>query len=62
MPALISGILCNWVVCVTVWITYAAKDVAGKVLTGFMGIFLFVCTGFEHCVANMAYLFGAFFY
>ncbi len=61
MPALISGILCNWVVCVTVWITYAAKDVAGKVLTGFMGIFLFVCTGFEHCVANMAYLFGAFF-
>lgn len=61
MPALISGILCNWVVCVTVWITYAAKDVAGKVLTGFMGVFLFVCTGFEHCVANMAYLFGAFF-
>lgn len=61
MPALISGILCNWVVCVTVWMTYAAKDVAGKVLTGFMGVFLFVCTGFEHCVANMAYLFGAFF-
>ena len=61
MPALISGILCNWVVCVTVWITYASKDVAGKVLAGFMGIFLFVCTGFEHCVANMAYLFGAFF-
>lgn len=61
MPALISGILCNWVVCVTVWITYASKDVAGKVLAGFMGIFLFVCTGFEHCVANMAYLFGALF-
>lgn len=61
MPALISGILCNWVVCVTVWITYASKDVAGKILAGFMGIFLFVCTGFEHCVANMAYLFGALF-
>ena len=61
IPALISGILCNWVVCVTVWITYASKDVAGKVLAGFMGIFLFVCTGFEHCVANMAYLFGALF-
>lgn len=61
MPALISGILCNWVVCVTVWITYASKDVAGKVLTGFIGIFLFVCTGFEHCVANMGYLFAAFF-
>lgn len=61
MPALISGILCNWIVCVTVWMTYAAKDISGKVSSGFIGIFLFVCTGFEHCVANMAYLFGAFF-
>lgn len=56
-----SGILCNWIVCATVWITYAAKDVAGKILAGFFGIFLFVCTGFEHSVANMAYLFSSFF-
>ncbi|MEG1310443.1 MAG: formate/nitrite transporter family protein [Romboutsia sp.] len=61
MPALISGILCNWVVCATVWITYASKDVTGKVLTGFMGVFLFVCTGFEHSVANMGYLFAGLF-
>lgn len=56
-----SGILCNWIVCATVWITYAAKDVTGKILAGFFGIFLFVCTGFEHSVANMAYLFSSFF-
>jgi formate/nitrite transporter len=56
-----SGTLCNWIVCVTVWMTYGAKDVAGKVLSGFMGIFLFVCTGFEHSVANMGYLFAALF-
>lgn len=59
--ALVSGILCNWIVCATVWMTYAAKDVAGKLLAGFFGIFLFVCAGFEHSVANMAYLFGGFF-
>lgn len=59
--AFVSGILCNWIVCATVWMTYGAKDVTGKVLSGFMGIFLFVCTGFEHVVANMAYLFGGFF-
>ncbi len=61
VAAIASGILCNWIVCATVWMTYAAKDVTGKVLTGFFGIFLFVCTGFEHSVANMAYLFAGLF-
>lgn len=59
--AIASGILCNWIVCATVWMTYAAKDVTGKVFTGFFGVFLFVCTGFEHSVANMAYLFAGLF-
>jgi len=59
--AIVSGMLCNWIVCATVWMTYGAKDVTGKVLSGFMGIFLFVCTGFEHSVANMGYLFAGLF-
>ena len=61
VAAIASGILCNWIVCATVWMTYGAKDVPGKILTGFFGIFLFVCTGFEHSVANMAYLFAGLF-
>lgn len=61
LSAMISGILCNWIVCVTVWMTYGAKDISGKVLTGFIGIFLFVCAGFEHSVANMGYLFAGLF-
>lgn len=61
VAAIASGILCNWIVCATVWMTYAAKDVAGKLLAGFFGIFLFVCAGFEHSVANMGYLFAGFF-
>lgn len=59
--AVASGVLCNWLVCAVVWMTYAAKDVASKVLAGFFGIFLFVCTGFEHSVANMGYLFSGLF-
>lgn len=59
--AIASGILCNWIVCATVWMTYAAKDVTGKIFAGFFGVFLFVCTGFEHSVANMAYLFAGLF-
>lgn len=57
-PAFASGILCNVLVCATVWASYGAKDAIGKLSVGWLGIFLFVCTGFEHCVANMAYLFG----
>lgn len=61
VQAIASGILCNWIVCATVWMTYGAKDITGKILTGFFGVFLFVCTGFEHSVANMAYLFAGLF-
>ena len=54
-PAIASGILCNIIVCLSVWGTYAAKDITGKVLMGFFPIFAFIIAGFEHCVANMYY-------
>lgn len=54
-PAIASGILCNIIVCLSVWGTYAAKDVTGKVLMSFFPIFAFIISGFEHCVANMYY-------
>lgn len=53
--AIASGILCNIIVCLCVWATYAAKDVSGKVLVSFSAILAFVIGGFEHCVANMYY-------
>lgn len=53
--ALASGILCNFIVCLSVWGTYAAKDVTGKVLMSFFPIMAFVISGFEHSVANMYY-------
>ncbi len=55
-PALASGILCNIIVCSSVWGAYAAKDVTGKLFMVFFPILTFIIAGFEHCVANMYYL------
>lgn len=54
--ALLRGVLCNLLVCLAVWMSMAAKDVAGKVAGLFFPVFLFVLCGFEHCVANMYYI------
>ncbi len=54
--AFLKGICCNFLVCIAVWISFAAKDVVGKFWGLFMPIMLFVLCGFEHCVANMYYI------
>ncbi len=54
--ALISGILCNILVCAAIILAGAAKDVTGKLIAIFFVIMLFVTEGFEHCVANMYYI------
>ena len=54
--AFLKGICCNFLVCIAVWISFAAKDVTGKFWGLFMPIMLFVLCGFEHCVANMYYI------
>lgn len=54
--AAISGVLCNILVCAAVMIAMCARDIAGKLLSSFFVIFLFVTEGFEHCVANMYYI------
>lgn len=50
------GVLCNIVVSIAVWMSYAAKDIVGKVAVSFFAIWLFVASGYEHTVANMYYL------
>ena len=51
--AFFGGILCNVLVCLAVWLCFAAHDVAGKVLAIILPISGFVALGFEHSVANM---------
>jgi formate transporter len=51
--ALVRGILCNILVCLAVWLSFAARDVPGKILAVVFPITAFVALGFEHSVANM---------
>jgi formate/nitrite transporter len=51
-----KGILCNLMVCLAVWLAYAGRSVADKIISMLLPIGLFVAAGFEHCVANMYFL------
>jgi len=53
VEAFFRGILCNTLVCLAVWMCFAAHTVAGKVLAIIFPITAFVALGFEHSVANM---------
>jgi len=55
-PAFVRAILCNWLVCLAVFMATAARDVAGKMLACYMPIMAFVASGFEHNVANMYFI------
>jgi formate/nitrite transporter len=54
--AFLLGVFCNWLVCLAVWMAFATKSMAGKLLAIFFPIMLFVTSGFEHSVANMYYI------
>lgn len=51
--AFFRGVLCNVLVCLAIWLTFAARDVTGKILAIILPISAFVALGFEHSVANM---------
>lgn len=54
--AFIKGILCNFLVCLAVWISFGASELSGKIIASYLPVFLFVLCGFEHCVANMYFI------
>ncbi|MDD4801781.1 MAG: formate/nitrite transporter family protein [Syntrophomonas sp.] len=54
--AFMRGICCNWLVCLAVWMAFAAKDIVGKIFAIFFPIMGFVSSGFEHSVANMFFI------
>lgn len=56
IKAFSMGILCNWIVCLAVWMAFAAKDITGKIWAIFFPIWLFIASGFEHSIANMYYI------
>lgn len=55
LQAFVRGLLCNALVCLAVWLCFAAHSVSGKILAIVFPITAFVALGFEHSIAN-AYL------
>ena len=51
--ALMRGALCNALVCLAIWLSFAARTAAGKVLAILWPISAFVLLGLEHSIANM---------
>ncbi|MEL1250811.1 formate/nitrite transporter family protein [Aurantiacibacter gilvus] len=51
--AFFRGVLCNVLVCLAVWMCFAAHSVSGKMAVIVFPITAFVALGFEHSVANM---------
>lgn len=51
-----KAIACNWIVCLAIWLSVAAKQVSGKMFGIWFPIMAFVALGFEHSVANMFFI------
>jgi formate/nitrite transporter len=56
VQGLVRGILCNWLVCLAVWMATASKDIIGKLFAVFFPVMAFVASGFEHSIANMFFI------
>ena len=56
MEAFWRAVGCNWLVCLAVYASYAAKEVAGKIIALWFPTMAFVAMGMEHCIANMFFI------
>lgn len=56
LAALISGILCNILVCLAIWLCYSARTTTDKILSVLFPVSAFVALGFEHSIANMYFM------
>ena len=52
----LRGILCNWLVCLAVWMAMRTTNEAAKIMLIFWCLFAFVGSGFEHSIANQSVL------
>jgi len=52
----IRGILCNWLVCLAVWMSARTTNEVAKIFLIFWCLFAFVGSGFEHSIANQSIL------
>jgi len=53
IEAFVRGALCNALVCLAIWLSFAARTATGKILAILWPISAFVLLGLEHSIANM---------
>ncbi|CAM9578311.1 unnamed protein product [Ectocarpus sp. 4 AP-2014] len=53
LPTFLKGIVCNWMVCMAVWVAAGATSLTEKYLAMILPVSAFVAFGAEHSVANM---------
>ena len=56
VQAFASGMLCNILVCLAIWLCYSCRSVTDKILAILLPITGFVAMGFEHSIANMYFI------
>ena len=50
---LARAILCNWLVCLALWMSGRTNNDTAKAIVIFWSLYAFIASGFEHSVANM---------
>lgn len=50
---LARGAICNWLICLAIWMTARTSSDTAKCILIFWCLFAFIASGFEHGVANM---------
>jgi formate transporter len=56
VQAVASGVLCNILVCLAVWLCFSSNSITGKIISIVFPITAFVSAGFEHSIANMYFI------
>jgi len=50
-----KGILCNWIICLAVWVPMRLTNEMAKLAMIMLLVFVFFFSGYEHSIANMAF-------
>ena len=56
IPLFARAILCNWLVCLAIWMAARVNSDSAKCIVIFWCLLAFIASGFEHSVANMTLL------
>jgi nitrite transporter NirC len=57
LPLLCRAILCNWLVCLALWMSARIANEAARMVAIAWCLFAFIASGYEHSIANMT-IFG----